>query len=151
MRNIIAQIESLALTIAEQEGLTLVDVVFRGKHNNHVLEVFVDSETGVTTEKCASVSRQLSRELDLAEIVQGRYTLVVSSPGVERPLKLPMQYRKNIGRKMELIVQDGTLTKKIIGKLVNCTEAEIEMNTDDSLSQAVPYNTIVRAKVMLPW
>lgn len=150
MNSIVENVESVARSVVEQQGMFLVDCVLRGKQNNRVLEVYVDSERGVTTELCAEISRQLLRELDRMDLITGNYTLVVSSPGVDRPLKFPMQYKKNIGREMEILLRDGDSTRTLKGVLVNCTDTTIEMQVGET-SSSIPYGAIVRAKIVLPW
>lgn len=151
MIRVVEEIESLATPILENEGFFLIEVVLRGQRNNQVLEIFVDSEKDVTAEMCALINRALSVELDRKNIVQGKYTLVVSSPGVDRPLKFPMQYMKNTGRKLQVIFQDGPITKTIQGTLTSCTDTNIQLDTEKNLSYTVPYDAIVEAKVSLPW
>ncbi len=76
-------------------------------HPNRKLEIFIDSDSGVTFEKCQSISRYLESHLDEEGWLGDTYTLEVSSPGVSRPLKFIRQYPKHIGRKLEITLQDG--------------------------------------------
>ncbi|HMQ47704.1 MAG TPA: ribosome maturation factor [Saprospiraceae bacterium] len=78
------------------------------------LEVFIDSDSGITFEKCHKVSRYLEKHLDENLWLGDKYMLDVSSPGVGRPLKLSRQYAKNIGRKIEVRLEDGTLKEGIL-------------------------------------
>ncbi|MEZ5040942.1 MAG: ribosome assembly cofactor RimP [Saprospiraceae bacterium] len=71
------------------------------------LEVFVDSDTGINLEKCQKISRYLEQYLDEEGWLGPEYTLDVSSPGIDRPLKIHRQYLKNIGRKVEIKTKDG--------------------------------------------
>lgn len=150
MQYVVDRIESLVRPVVEHQGMVLIDVVLRGKLQSRVLEVFVDSDHAVTTEMCAEVSRRLSRELDRTNLLEGNYTLVVSSPGVDRPLELPVQYKKNVGRKLEIILNDGILEQTLKGILLNCTENDIQIESGGIL-HTVPYREIIRAKVVLPW
>lgn len=76
-------------------------------HEHNKLDVFIDSDSGITFEKCRSVSRYLESYLDTEGWLGAKYVLEVSSPGVRRPLKLKRQYRKNIGRKVEVSLLEG--------------------------------------------
>ncbi len=76
-------------------------------HANNKLEVFVDSDFGITFETCQKLSRYLEQYLDEEKWLGERYTLEVSSPGVGRPLKLLRQYPNNVGRKLEVKLTDG--------------------------------------------
>lgn len=79
------------------------------------LIVYVDSDSNITFEKCRKISRYLEQHLDEEGWLGEKYVLEVSSPGVDRPLQFPRQYRKNIGRKLEIKLADGS---KHIGRLV---------------------------------
>ena len=90
--------------------------------NNKKLNVFIDSDSGITFEKCQRLSRYLESFIDEAGWLGEKYVLEVSSPGVGRPLKLPRQYKKNVGRKVEVSLLEG---KPIEGKLIEVNEAAI--------------------------
>lgn len=76
-------------------------------HSNKKLEVFIDSDTGVTFETCKKVSRFLEHHIDEEGWLGEKYVLEVSSPGVGRPLMLKRQYPKHIGRKVEVTLEAG--------------------------------------------
>ncbi|MFK8102193.1 MAG: ribosome assembly cofactor RimP [Saprospiraceae bacterium] len=75
---------------------------------NNKLEVFVDADSGITFEKCRKLSRYLEEFIDEEQWLGEKYTLEVSSPGISRPLKFIRQYQKNIGRKVEVFLEDGS-------------------------------------------
>lgn len=77
-------------------------------HGNHKLDIFLDSDTGITFDRCRRISRYLEAHIDEAGWMGEKYVLEVSSPGVGRPLKLPRQYPKHVGRKLHLVLKDGT-------------------------------------------
>ncbi|MCB0641273.1 MAG: ribosome assembly cofactor RimP [Phaeodactylibacter sp.] len=82
----------------------IVEIKF---HPNNKLEVFIDSDTGVSFDTCRQISRHLEAEIDEQGWLGPQYVLEVSSPGVSRPLTLPRQYRKNIGRKLKVKLHEG--------------------------------------------
>ena len=87
--------------ISEEFGATVLEIVRRGHMNSTVLEVIVDSVEGVNLDALAKISRQISDLLDSEEneeVIRGRYRLEVTTPGLDRPLELPWQYTKNVGR-----------------------------------------------------
>jgi ribosome maturation factor RimP len=79
------RVHELALAITDRLGVELVDVEIAGEGVRTVVRVLVDREGGVSVEECARVSEMLSRQLDLEDPFQHRYTLEVSSPGLDRP------------------------------------------------------------------
>ncbi|PHN03992.1 ribosome assembly cofactor RimP [Flavilitoribacter nigricans] len=77
-------------------------------HANNKLDIFIDSDTGITFDRCRKISRYLESYLDESGWLGERYTLEVSSPGVSRPLQLLRQYPKHIGRKLKVKLKDGS-------------------------------------------
>jgi ribosome maturation factor RimP len=93
-----------------RQDLFLVDVIVRPGNK---IGIYVDSMQGVTLETCISVSRFLESRLDRDK---EDFELEVSSPGLDRPLKLPVQFIKNIGRTLDVVMKDGI---KVSGKLLS--------------------------------
>ncbi len=100
--------ELLAAKFAEEgfEDCFLVDFHLSAANK---LEVFIDSDTGLTLEKCKRISRYLEHHIDEGGWLGEQYGLEVSSPGLSRPLKLQRQYVKNIGRNVEVTLKDGSV------------------------------------------
>lgn len=144
-------IKALIEPIMANHSVGLVDVVLRGVQNNQVLEIFIDSEKGVTADICADVSKDISEVLERIELVRGQYRLIVSSPGVNRPLQSLKQYKKYLGRKLRVTFRNQMGNKTIEGTLVNCTEYNIELHTEKEPLLTLTLDTIVDAKVSLPW
>lgn len=113
----IEQIEGLLLEKFKEEGYEdffIVDIKFNAA--NKKLEVFIDSDTGVSIGKCAKINRYLQHHIDEAGWLGEKYVLDVSSPGIDQPLKFLRQYKKNVGRKVKVKLLDksehkGTLTE----------------------------------------
>jgi len=76
-------------------------------HANNKLEVFIDSDFGISFEQCQKISRYLEQYLDEEQWLGEKYVLEVSSPGVGRPLMMQRQYPKNVGRKVEVKLKEG--------------------------------------------
>jgi|DewCreStandDraft_4_1066084.scaffolds.fasta_scaffold95039_1 ribosome maturation factor RimP len=141
--------EDLAPLVApccERHNAHLIEVVLRGKRSRPVVEVFVDAEDGVTSDLCSSISRDVGKVLDVLEQFPESYTLIVSSPGIERPLRFPWQYRKHIGRRMIVKVagaeQEGTLRGVANeGITLELPQGSVE----------IAFSSIERAVVKAPW
>lgn len=88
------------------------------------LEVFIDSDSGITFDKCRKISRYLEAVIEEENWFGEKYTLDVSSPGLYRPLKLKRQYFKNIGRKLKVKVKEGSEQK---GTLIKVDENSITL------------------------
>lgn len=103
------------------EDLFLVDMNFN--EANKKLEIFLDSDTRLTIGQCARINRYLQKHIDEAGWLGEKYILDISSPGVGKPLKFERQYKKNIGRKIELKLKE--VKGKRIGKLLAVEEKHI--------------------------
>jgi ribosome maturation factor RimP len=119
--------ELLAAKFQEEafQDCFLVEFNLNGPHK---LEVFIDCDSGLTFDKCRQISRYLESYIDQEGWLGEKYTLEVSSPGLTRPLKLERQYRKNIGRKVEVTLNDGstkTGTLKAAGDTAITIEEEV--------------------------
>lgn len=88
------------------------------------VQVLVDGDQGISIDDCARLSRQLSAALDERGFGDDRYTLEVSTPGVDQPLRLLRQYRKNIGRTVKVVMHDKTKWK---GPLLAVSDSAIVM------------------------
>ena len=126
----------------------MIDLVVRGEKRGRVVQVFVDSESGVTIDQCTAISRTVAESLSRGRLLQGQYRLEVSSPGTDRPLKYPWQYGKHVGRplrvKMRTVVVKGTLSS------ADDTDIVLETGAEGKCVR-IGYGDIVEAKVVTPW
>jgi ribosome maturation factor RimP len=97
----IGQIEGLVESLLKAEGLELVDLEFRKEGRGWVLRIFMDKPGGVTLDDCAEISRQLGDQLEVEALIPHAYTLEVSSPGLDRPLKKEKDFFHSIGKMVQ--------------------------------------------------
>ena len=108
--------------LIDNPGYFLVDIKIKPTNN---IKVFLDADTGVSIDKCVKYNRSLYKQIEEAGLFpDGDFSLEVSSPGLEEPLKLLRQYKKNIGRNIEVILNDGS---KKEGQLTAVNDAAIEL------------------------
>ncbi len=120
-------------------GAEVIEIVVRGNRREPVIEVFVDNETGVTIALCQEITQAVLDLLE-AEAVPGNYRLTVSSPGVDRPLQFPWQYRKHVGRTVLLTLIDGTQRK---GQIVAVDDAKLTLKDQRSRKEeTIAFETI---------
>jgi ribosome maturation factor RimP len=122
--NIEDQIQALekkmVTLIGDEPGVFLVEVRISPVNN---VKVFIDGDNGISIEKLVQYNRKLYNELEESGFFPNDdFSLEVSSPGLDEPIKLYRQYLKNIGRSVEVIRKDGIKTE---GKLISATETEI--------------------------
>ena len=116
------KIESLLQEKLKEEEFADCFLVENKLHANNKLEVFIDSDSNMTFEKCRKISRFLEQHIEENNWLGEKYTLDVSSPGIDRPLLFLRQYQKNIGRKVEVFLNDGT---NKTGSLLKADEEKI--------------------------
>jgi ribosome maturation factor RimP len=98
------QIETLAAPVLAEHQAELVDLQFVHEHGQWVLRFFLDKGGGISLDDCAKISDHLGRTLDAADLIPQHYSLEVSSPGINRPLKKESDYRRFIGERIDLTV-----------------------------------------------
>src|SRR5207247_8093392 len=120
--SVVEQVRSVATRVAAGYGLEIFEVQFRREAPGMILRVQIDrpgpaasAEESVSVEDCARVSRDLSAVLDVEDVVPTAYTLEVSSPGLDRPLRRPDDYRRFAGRRAKVLLRqrvDGQGSRK---------------------------------------
>jgi ribosome maturation factor RimP len=146
------KLRDLVAEQVERVGAHLIDLVVRGERGTRVVEVFIDSETGITSDLCSAVSREVEKAIDTAREIEGAYRLEVSSPGISRPLQYPWQYLKHIGRRVQVKLQPGQDPGEWTGKLVAVDESGIVIEADASRQKVhIPYSVLQETSVKAPW
>lgn len=143
------KIVNITKEITDQNGLLLIDFLFRGFSNSTVIEVFIDGEKGVSVEDCAKISREINEQIEAENLFDSAYRLEVSSPGADRPLKFLQQFTKHINRNFDLqLSEESETNKKVVGKLLSI-DGENLVFLIQKEEVTVPYNTIKKAKVII--
>ena len=108
------QIQAIATEILAPEYFVLEVQVLQSNKKPKVL-IFLDGDQGIGIDVCAEVSRHVGQQIENQQLIEQAYTLEVSSPGAESPLKMPRQYPQHIGRTLALeLGQDRTLQGKLL-------------------------------------
>jgi ribosome maturation factor RimP len=101
--------EALVRPVIEGEGLDLVDVTFGREDDRRILRVVIDRDGGVDLDTISELSQKISRRLDLEGFEPGPYALEVSTPGIERPLRRPEDFRRAVGERVFVKTEAGVL------------------------------------------
>lgn len=112
--SIVRTVSSLAGPIVDEAGCELVEMELGGRQGSYVLRLLIDKPDGVTINDCAQVNRELSSLLDLEDPIPSRYTLEVSSPGLDRPFKTERDFRRALGKRVKVVSEDvdgGSVTR----------------------------------------
>ncbi len=93
----------------------IVDIQVSPSRNRSKIAILLDSDTGISIEECAAISRKLGNQLEEIDLFNGAaFILEVSSPGIGEPLTLNRQYRKNIGREVAVMLHGGEIRKGVL-------------------------------------
>ena len=144
-------LEGWVRPVVEAAGMDLVDLGFQRGNGVRLLRVTVYREGGVDLDAIAEVSERISRRLDLEGFEPGRYTLEVSSPGLERPLRRPRDFWRSVGEKVKVKTSrpiDGV--RSIRGTLAEATEDAVRITTDEGERQ-LSYDDIASARTVFEW
>jgi len=146
------RVSRAADSIVAALGLELVAVRYAGRAGGGTLKVTIDKPGGVTLEDCTRVSRALGHALDVEDLIEHRYTLEVSSPGLDRPLERVADYEKSIGR----LVRVTTLSswsgpRVVIGRLNGVETDAIRVQDEQGAEMQIPLGAISRARLEVEW
>jgi ribosome maturation factor RimP len=153
--DIVEQVRTVAERVTAGYGLEVFDVQFRREAGGMVLRVQIDrpgpaatAEDCVSVEDCARVSRDLSAIFDVEDVVPTAYTLEVSSPGLDRPLRRPDDYRRFAGRRAKLVMREAVDGQRFFkGVLGGVDENDVLIDADDGRRHRVPVGVITRANL----
>jgi len=116
---------------AEALGFELVDVELAGAGRHLVVRVYIDGPHGVSVDDCADVSRQLSAILDVEDPIPGHYTLEVSSPGLDRPLVTPEDFRRHLGATIKVRLHEPLQGRRnFTGRLAAVADDRVVVEVD---------------------
>lgn len=145
MRN--AKLQTLLEPGAEALGFEILDVELLGSERSKTLRVYIDGPDGVTVDDCAAVSHQLSVILDVEDPIHARYTLEVSSPGLDRPLSKPDHFAAVIGEQVKLQLHEAEGgRRRFTGTLIRVAPDQIEVEVDGE-RRKFRYGDIAKARL----
>ena len=153
--SIVEQVREAADRVAGSYGLEIFDVQFRREAHGMVLRVQIDrpgpaatAEDSVSVEDCSHVSRDLSALLDVEDFIPGQYTLEVSSPGLDRPLRGADDYQRFTGRRAKLVMRERVDGQGFFkGRLGGVDGGDVLIDADDGRTHRVPIGVITRANL----
>lgn len=149
MRPLEDRLAELLTEAVEALSLELWGIEYRAGEGRGLLRVYIDAaDRPVTVDDCEAVSRAIAPLLDVHDPIASAYTLEVSSPGLDRPLYRPDQYRRFVGEqaKVELIVPEGG-RRRWQGRIVSANDHAVELEIDGE-SRQFPFDQIHKAKIV---
>lgn len=154
--SVVERVRDTASRVAASYGLDIFDVQFRREASGMVLRVQLDrpgaaatADDCVSVDDCARVSRDLSAIFDVDDVVPTAYTLEVSSPGLDRPLRRAADYERFVGRRAKVVLGEAVDGQTFFkGRLAGLdAHGVITIETDDGRRHLVPFTVITRANL----
>ncbi|GAB5409189.1 MAG: ribosome maturation factor RimP [Balneolaceae bacterium] len=147
--DIIETIKELALPLAEEKNLFLVDVELKTGGGTEVWVYLDGEERGVNLDECADISRELGFLIDAHELLGDKYRLNVSSPGLSRPLTDRRQYTRNIERTLKLrFRKENNEVGKLEGVITKVTDTAVLVTKGKDEKKEIPFDSIIEAKII---
>ncbi len=124
----------------KDDSYFIVDIIVKGSTGGKMkVLILLEGDEGVNIDDCADLSRAVGHRVEEDELIEQAYTLEVSSPGVDHPLTLTRQYKRNVGRGLKLQLKDGSA---ISGKLESVEETTIGFNKEVKEKKKVTHQLI---------
>lgn len=149
MESIIQLVKEKTEGLIEGSALFLVDIKIKPTNN---IKVFLDGDTGITIDAVSKINRALYTQLEESGLFpEGDFSLEVSSPGVDEPLKFFRQYRKNIGRKVEVTLNDDQVHTGVLkaAEEEEITLEELSGKKKEKKEIVIPFNNIKKTVVQI--
>lgn len=144
-------LERLLTPLLEKHGAFLVDLVLRNDRRGTNIQAFVDTDMGIRIEECAEISREFGLALETEGVFERSYQIELSSPGIDKPLRLLRQYPKNIGRRFTVQYQGKDAPAALTGLLKAVERDIITFTTEKGEPVQLNYSQIIEMKEVLPW
>jgi ribosome maturation factor RimP len=142
------ELEALLSPTVTALGLRVWGIEYLAQGQRSVLRIYIDRDEGVTIDDCEKVSKQVSELLDVEGTLTNRYTLEVSSPGMDRLLFKPEQYAESIGETVDVRLNypfEGR--RRVVGALAGLENDEVVVRVEDS-EYLIPLNNVQRARIV---
>jgi ribosome maturation factor RimP len=148
----LSRVRDLVQPVLSAMGLELVDLEHRGMGRRSLLRVFIDKPGGITLDDCETASRNLEKVLDVEDPFSGPYTLEVSSPGLDRPLKTEADFRRAAGKRVRLKLAEPLGGEWVLtGNIASVDHGGICLETAGGSPAEVAFDRIRQARLEVEW
>ena len=146
------KLKTLVADYLKEENIILVDLNFQSRGRKSILRILVDEpEGGISLDRCAYLNNEISELLDREDLIETRYTLEVSSPGIDRPLRTREDFSRCLNRKVKIFFnqsQGQGQIYEISGVITFVTDAGINLDLEGQIQQ-IPFDQIKKAKQII--
>ncbi len=150
----IDRVHALVDPIASDLELDVYDIERRGSTIRVTLDTLAGSESGITLDTLSLATRLISREMDHEDPIAGHYTLEVTSPGLERPLRTPAHFQREVGKVITVRLRDSKAEPRRVGGLLVAADGEtvtIQVVEDDGAQRDLRIAEIDKARTVFEW
>jgi len=148
-----SKIQEIAQRVAASEGLEIVEVEVKGGGAHRLVRISIDKPEGITHGDCELISQQVGTILDVEDIVPGgRYTLEVSSPGVERKLLKPKDYKRFQGKRAVVTLRDAVEGRRSwVGSIGGLENGDVTLEVQPGKTIRFPLAQVQKAHLKFEW
>ena len=144
-----AKVKEIIEPVIKGLGVALEDMELRKMGRRVFLRVIIDKEGGVTIDNCEQVSREIEAQLDVEDPIPYPYTLEVSSPGLDRPLKTPGNFKRFCGKTVRIVTSAPVENQTFfIGEIIEAGDTEVMLLLSKDKKINIQYKDIVRARLV---
>jgi ribosome maturation factor RimP len=148
LKDIEQEVARIISPVLEREAFELVDVEFRSECGRWVLRIYIDKPGGVRVEDCASISHRIGDLIEVEELITRRYSLEVSSPGLDRVLKKESDFQRFLGRAVKVVLREGLEGRKNFkGTILQCGDGLLDLEDMDGHRHRLALGEIKKAKL----
>jgi len=146
---IIEKVRGIVRRYTEDHGIEIIDIIYRREQPGMVLRILADTPEGITIAECEGLNNFLSGEFDKEDVIQDHYTLEVSSPGLDRPIKTGRDFERTMGKFIEVMTYEPIDGKKALeGTLIGMDKETIVVESE-GISTVIPRGKIALARLKL--
>ncbi len=148
METMRAKVKEIIEPVIKGLGVALEDMELRKMGRRVFLRVIIDKEGGVVIDDCEQVSREIEAQLDVEDPIPYPYTLEVSSPGLDRPLKTPGDFKRFCGKTARIVTSAPVENQTFfIGEIIGAGDTEVTLLLSKDKKINIQHKDIVRARL----
>ncbi len=146
----IEHIKELLQPILDTHSAELFDISLSKAPKKPILRILVDKKEAITLDECAEINREFADALETNPSMQEAYILEVSSPGLDRPLKVKRDFARALGEEINLYTKESIEGKDFFNATLDSADDEsVSLKTKDGRTLKIPYDNIRKAKLKI--
>jgi len=133
--------------ILQEDGIELVEMIYRKESGKQVLRLLVDKDCGINLADCAKLNQRIGQALDESDAIQESYVIEVNSPGIDRLFKTKRDFERALGRLVRVTLNERIQDKKeYVAKLEEVSDSGVKIDVKKKGIIEIPFEKIVRIR-----